>query len=115
MSRTDGDSYTLTNGSGADRDTAGSFLEIGKGEVLVQVSVNHPTSQGPIRVRFVVDVGPHRVYLKAGWARGEPGDAGVAGLRWEGEYEVPDKGVLGVFARNNTGATVTVDWNFTVR
>ncbi len=116
-----GDSFTLANGSNTSRiteGTDGANPEI-KGEILLQVCVELPSSSSPIHAVIHVVHRQQIAELKAGWVRGPSDHGGAGALIWNGEISLVIKAKkqprLFIFARNDTGGTLLPSVHWTVR
>ncbi len=108
MPGSDSTTFTVATG-GATTDRT----RVAKGEKLVAFSATVDASDPPVLVRGSLNFGTHGHVLFSGWLRGHSIGGSEQALFWTGEFPIPERTMfLEISVRNDTGATVTVTYNW---
>ncbi len=104
--------FELETGAQTGLTTAGANPGLVIGDVLRLICVELPSQAAPIRIILHLNHFGFVLELKEAWIRS--GSAHASPLIWSGKLIVGENPSLFVFARNDTGGTVTVRTHHTV-
>lgn len=104
----DSDQFDVATG-GADTDD----FRVYKRERLRYFNIDLAAPSGPVLVRASHNVGGHGHVLVNGWLRAPATGGSEFALVWHGDLPLED-GVIQISVRNDSGATVTVRYNWVI-